>query len=101
MPGLRLEKQELLLRVQARVQRAFLVFLLEAIKVTTKLGRVSEASFCPATTKVTRGKEAEKERSLILEFLFLAPSLVCCVASGKYPLLPISGSRFPKDNPQP
>ena len=54
-PGLRLEKQELLLRGQAQVQRAFLMFFLETIKVTTKRGRVSEASFCPTATESHQG----------------------------------------------
>lgn len=73
VPGLRLEKQELLLRVQARVQRAFLMFLLEAIKVTTKLGRVSEASFCPATTESHQGQRGRKGKIPDLGISILGP----------------------------
>lgn len=93
--------QELLLRVQDRVQRAFLMFFLETLKVATELGRVSEASFRPTASESCQGHRVRKGKISDLRTSILSPHLpfaVCPQVSSTHPL--ISVSQFPKDNTQ-
>ena len=76
------------------------MFFLDAIKVTTKLGRVSEASFCPTATESHQGQRGRKGKISGLGISILGPISRLLCGLRLVPLLPISGSRFPKDNPQ-
>lgn len=47
----------------SRAQRVFLMFVLETVKVATKPGRLSEASFCAtAFESLYRSREAQRQK---------------------------------------